>query len=73
MSIDWAALGAVFLVALVAVAVLTTLFAFGVRQLSERVTVKESGGAGTAPAAIATTCFVVCAAIVAYGIYLIIA
>jgi hypothetical protein len=73
MTIDWGALGAVFAVALGSVAVLTTLFAFGVRELSERVTVKETGGTGTVPAAIATACFAVCAAIVLFGIYLIIA
>lgn len=72
MNIDWGALGSVFVIALVVVVVLTALFAIGVRGLSARAVARDagtSGGAvGTATAAI---CFVVCAAIVGYGIYLI--
>ncbi|MEC3978937.1 hypothetical protein [Amycolatopsis sp. H20-H5] len=73
MTIDWAALGTVFAIALGSVVVLTSLFAFGVRGLSEREVARESGGAGTAAFTGAIICFAICAVIVAYGIYLIIA
>jgi hypothetical protein len=46
MHIDWSALGLVVVVALASVAVLTTLFAFGTRSLSNRVVAGEQGAAG---------------------------
>ncbi|MGW3963188.1 hypothetical protein ACWED2_25455 [Amycolatopsis sp. NPDC005003] len=73
MHIDWGSLGLVFLVALGAVVVLTSLFSFGVVGLSQRDAARESGAAGTGPLAGAVVCFAACAAIVGYGIYLIVA
>lgn len=73
MKIDWAALGTVFLVAVAAVAVLTSVFSLGVRGLSQHAEAKEGGGTGNAGLTTAVACFAVCTAVVAYGIYLIVA
>lgn len=73
MAINWGALGIVFVVALAAVVVLTGLFAYGVRGLSERVTARAHGGSGTVQLTGAVVCFAICAAVVGYGIYLIVA
>ncbi|MFE0025570.1 hypothetical protein [Amycolatopsis sp. NPDC059021] len=73
MKIDWGALGIVFVIALGTVAVLATLFSFGVRGLSERISARAAGGSGTAALTRAVACFAVCAAVVCYGIYLIVA
>ncbi|GAA3544890.1 hypothetical protein GCM10022222_30720 [Amycolatopsis ultiminotia] len=73
MDIDWGALGTVFVVALVAAVVLTVLFAYGVRGLSERAIAREQGGSGVVQFTGSIVCFVVSAAVVAYGIYLIVA
>ncbi|MFV0130524.1 hypothetical protein ACLGI4_22920 [Streptomyces sp. HMX112] len=72
MKIDWAALATVFGVSLVATVALVGLFTLGVVGLSKR----ESTAAGGGSAALARTgayaCFALCAAAVAYGIYLIV-
>ncbi|MBE8520774.1 hypothetical protein ILP97_25365 [Amycolatopsis sp. H6(2020)] len=73
MHIDWGSLGLVFLVALASVVVLTSLFSFGVVGLSQRDSARTAGGSGTGPLAGAVICFALCAAIVGYGIYLIVA
>ncbi|WP_410594539.1 hypothetical protein [Amycolatopsis sp. lyj-23] len=73
MHIDWGSLGLVFVVALAAVVVLTSLFSFGVVGLSQRDSAREAGGSGSGPLAGAVICFALCAAIVGYGIYLIVA
>ncbi|MEQ0562175.1 hypothetical protein ABJI51_24090 [Amycolatopsis sp. NEAU-NG30] len=73
MNIDWSALGAVFVVALASVAVLASLFSFGVAGLSQREAAREAGASGSGQLAGAVTCFAVCAAIIGYGIYLIVA
>ncbi len=73
MHINWGALGTVFAVALVAVVALGSLFSFGVVGLSQREAAREAGGSGTGPLVGAIVCFAVCVAIVAYGIYLIVA
>ncbi|OXM68996.1 MULTISPECIES: hypothetical protein [Amycolatopsis] len=72
MHIDWAALGSVFVTALAAVAVVTGLFAVGVRAVAARADARESGASGTAGAVTAGVCFAACAAVVLYGIYLIV-
>jgi len=71
--INWGSLGLVFVVALASVVVLTSLFSFGVVGLSHRDAARESGDSGTGPLAGAVVCFAACAAIVGYGIYLIVA
>ncbi|WP_372669658.1 hypothetical protein [Amycolatopsis kentuckyensis] len=73
MHIDWGSLGLVFVVALGSVVVLTSLFSFGVVGLSQRESARETGASGTGPLAGAVICFALCAAIVGYGIYLIVA
>ena len=76
MSIHWAALFEVLVVALgvaVGVVVLASLFSFGVVGLSQREAAREAGGSGTGQLAGAVVCFAVCAAIIGYGIYLIVA
>ena len=73
MHINWGSLGIVFVVALASVVVLTSLFSFGVIGLSQRESARETGASGTGPLAGAVICFARCAAIVGYGIYLIVA
>jgi hypothetical protein len=71
MTIDWGALGTVFLIALVAAGVITSVFAVGVRGLAARTTARETGASGSGGLAAALICFMICAAVVGYGIYLI--
>lgn len=79
MDIDWAALGSVFGVSLGVTVALVGLFTLGIVGLSKH-EAATSGAAsatgGTAPAVARTgayVCFALCAAAVAYGIYLIVA
>ncbi|MET9877910.1 hypothetical protein ABZZ36_25235 [Actinacidiphila glaucinigra] len=80
MHIDWAALGSVFGVSLAVTVGLVGLFTLGIVGLSKQGTA-GGGEAGTSAAggttALARTgaylCFALCAAAVAYGIYLIVA
>lgn len=71
MTIDWGALGTVFLIALVAAGVIAGVFAVGVRGLAARTTARETGASGAGGLTGAVICFAVCAAVVGYGIYLI--
>ncbi|AXG77187.1 hypothetical protein [Streptomyces paludis] len=79
MNIDWAALGSVFGVSLVATVALVGLFTLGIVGLAQRETGGESGTGGTGGPAVsvrsagAYLCFALCVAAVAYGIYLIVA
>ncbi|MEV0096347.1 hypothetical protein [Streptomyces sp. NPDC050738] len=82
MHIDWQALGTVFGVSLVATVGLVGLFTLGIVGLSKSAeTSGTSGTSGTAGSAGPTlvarsgayVCFALCAAAVAYGIYLIVA
>nr|WP_208406876.1 hypothetical protein [Amycolatopsis granulosa] len=66
-------MGSVFVTALAAVAVVTGLFAAGVRGVAARTDDRESGGTGAAGTLTAGVCFAACAAVVLYGIYLIVA
>lgn len=68
-TIDWGALGQVGLASLVFGVGIVTVFSFGITALSRR---EEEGGSATAGTAVAGACFVVCAAAVLYGLYLII-
>ncbi|WP_030670862.1 hypothetical protein [Streptomyces rimosus] len=77
MSIDWAALGQVFGVTLVVTVGIVGLFTLGIvgtsrkpHQEGEAVAAAGPGGAARAGA---YACFALCAAAVAYGIYLIVA
>ncbi|MEV5281179.1 hypothetical protein [Streptomyces sp. NPDC051994] len=74
MHIDWAALGSVFGVSLAVTVGLVGLFTLGIVGLTKQ----EAAASGTAgSAALARTgayaCFALCAAAVAYGIFLIVA
>ncbi|QUI31083.1 hypothetical protein H9W91_09630 [Streptomyces alfalfae] len=73
MNIDWAALGSVFGVSLVVTVVLVGLFTLGIIGLSKQETASASGGGSAALARTgAYVCFALCAAAVAYGIFLIV-
>ncbi|WP_395572689.1 hypothetical protein [Streptomyces sp. BK79] len=73
MSIDWAALGSVFGVSLVATVVLVGLFTLGIVGLSRQERAVAQGGSAGLAVTGAYACFAACAAAVAYGIYLIVA
>ncbi|MFI6859052.1 hypothetical protein ACIBKZ_03970 [Streptomyces sp. NPDC050421] len=85
MNIDWAALGTVFGVSLVATVALVGLFTLGIVGLSKQQEPATQGGSASGSAggsaggslllvrAGAYVCFGLCAAAVAYGIYLIVA
>ncbi|MEU8701125.1 hypothetical protein AB0C61_26420 [Streptomyces sp. NPDC048680] len=74
MNIDWAALGTVFGVSLVATVALVGLFTLGIVGLSRQPEPAAQGGGSLMLArAGAYVCFGLCAAAVAYGIYMIVA
>ncbi|MFD7237960.1 hypothetical protein ACFWAT_21975 [Streptomyces syringium] len=82
MNIDWASLGQVFGVSLVVTVAMVGVFTLGIVGTSRKPQGTQDGAAGaaaagTAPTAVARTgayaCFALCAAAVAYGIYLIVA
>ncbi|MEU5924995.1 hypothetical protein [Streptomyces antimycoticus] len=82
MSIDWAALGQVFGVSLVVTVGMVGVFTLGILGTSRKAAPEQggaaaaSGGAAGASALARTgayACFALCAAAVAYGIYLIVA
>ncbi|KUL30423.1 hypothetical protein [Streptomyces regalis] len=73
MNLDWTALGQVAAVSLAVTVAVVTVFAFGVLGLARHEgTREEVGGTSTLGVAQAGLCFVACAAVVAYGIYLIV-
>ncbi|OEJ27511.1 hypothetical protein AR457_26640 [Streptomyces agglomeratus] len=73
MKIDWAALGSVFGVSLVATVVLVGLFTLGIVGLSKQESASaQSGGSAVLARTGAYACFALCAAAVTYGIYLIV-
>ena len=72
MSVNWLALGEVFVVGLVSVAALVMLFALGIRGVSQRVTARAEGGSGAGGLTVAVVCFAACCAVVLYGLSLII-
>lgn len=77
MNIDWAALGTVFGVSLVATVALVGLFTLGIVGLSRQPEPAAQGGRADGSLMLARAgayvCFGLCAAAVAYGIYLIVA
>ncbi|KIF04891.1 membrane protein [Streptomyces sp. RSD-27] len=72
MKIDWAALGSVFGVSLSATVALVALFSLGLVGLSQHEAATEQGGTAALARSGAYACFALCAAAVAYGIYLIV-
>ncbi|MFH9422483.1 hypothetical protein [Streptomyces sp. NPDC017529] len=77
MSIDWAALGQVFGVTLVVTVGIVGLFTLGIVGTSRAPRQEDGAAAADGPGAPARAgayaCFALCAAAVAYGIYLIVA
>jgi hypothetical protein len=71
-SVNWAALGEVFLVGLVSVAAVVALFATGIRGVSQRVAARAQGGSGAGGLTVAVVCFAACCAVVLYGLFLIV-
>ena len=72
MHIDWRALGEVAVVSIGVAVGVVVIFTFGVLALSRRETEIDHGGDGTVALAGAVLCFAACAAVVLYGIYLIV-
>ncbi|KUM88522.1 hypothetical protein RKD19_002863 [Streptomyces canus] len=74
MSIDWTALGQVTAVSVGVTIAVVVVFALGVLGLARFEGAQEDDGAGTSTLGIAQAglCFLACAAVVAYGIYLIV-
>jgi hypothetical protein len=73
MKVDWAALGAVFGVSIGVVLGLVVLFSVGLRGMSAREAARERGGNGTTATVTAGLSFAACAAVVLFGLYLIVA
>ena len=73
MKIDWAALGSVFGVSLVATVAIVGLFTLGIVGLSTQEQAAAQGGSAALARTGAYACFGLCVAAVAYGIYLIVA
>jgi hypothetical protein len=63
MMIDWAAFVVVFVATIVAASLVVTLYSLGLRLVDRSTGVKRFSG---------VACFVVCALVVLYGVYLII-
>ncbi|WP_433452428.1 hypothetical protein ACQPXS_30360 [Streptomyces sp. CA-142005] len=74
MHVDWSALGKVAAVSLGVTVAVVVVFTFGVLGLSRAEADRAEAGAGAATVgrALAGLCFLACAAVVAYGIYLIV-
>ncbi|MEU2153465.1 MULTISPECIES: hypothetical protein [unclassified Streptomyces] len=72
MKIDWAALGSVFGVSLIVTVALVGLFTLGIVGLSKQEAAAAQGGSAGLARTGAYACFALCAAAVAYGIYLIV-
>lgn len=77
MNVDWGALGEVFVVSFGAAIAVIVLFSFGIRALAGPVADPASPpgrtGAAVAPRpAVAVLCFLACALVVGYNLYLII-
>ncbi len=73
MNLDWTALGQVTAVSLAVTVAVVVVFALGVLGLARYEGAREGeGGTSGLGLAQAGLCFVACAAVVAYGIYLIV-
>lgn len=73
MQLDWSALGEVAAVSTGVTVGVVVVFALGVLGLARAETAREGyGGTDTVGLGVAGLCFLACAAVVAYGIYLIV-
>lgn len=73
MKIDWTALGSVFGVSLVITVAMVGVFTLGIVGLSRHERAVAQGQSAVPAVTGAYACFAACAAVVAYGIYLIVA
>ncbi|QLH19618.1 hypothetical protein [Streptomyces sp. Rer75] len=73
MQLDWSALGQVAAVSVGVTVAVVTVFALGILGLARVEAAREENGTGS-PVGLtqAGLCFVACAAVVGYGIYLIV-
>ncbi|MCQ4083402.1 hypothetical protein NGB36_23050 [Streptomyces sp. RB6PN25] len=71
MNIDWGALGSVLGVSVISTVGLVGLFTLGIAALSRQEAAEARGAAAPLARGGAYACFALCAAAVAYGIYLI--
>ncbi|MDL4816785.1 hypothetical protein [Actinomadura opuntiae] len=72
MDIKWGALGQVFVVSLGATVAVVVIFSLGILAASARQTSQGQDRSSAAPTVTAALCFSACAAIIVYGIYLIV-
>ncbi|MFJ2832333.1 hypothetical protein ACIPC1_33055 [Streptomyces sp. NPDC087263] len=72
MHLDWSALGEVAAVSTGVTVAVVVVFALGVLGLARVESAREGDGTHTLGFAQAGICFLACAAVVAYGIYLIV-
>jgi len=72
MNLHWGALGEVVLIGTAVSVAIVVVFAFGVVAMDRRTSVRVLGRSGRAPLVAAGLCFAACAAVVLYGIYLIV-
>lgn len=72
MNLDWTALGEVAAVSLAVTVAAVAVFALGVLGMARHEGAGEEGGTSGLGFAQAGLCFLACAAVVAYGIYLIV-
>ncbi|EFL20472.1 MULTISPECIES: hypothetical protein [Streptomyces] len=74
MQLDWSALGQVAAVSVGVTVAVVTVFALGVLGLARVEAAREENGTGSSTVGLtqAGLCFVACAAVVGYGIYLIV-
>lgn len=73
MHVNWSALGEVLLVALAAGIGTVGLFSLGIVALDRRATASTDRRPIAVPTAVSLLCFLGCALVVGYGIYLVVA
>ncbi|MER5215611.1 hypothetical protein ABT063_35065 [Streptomyces sp. NPDC002838] len=72
MSLDWTALGQVAAVSIGVTVAVVVVFALGILGLARYEDAREQNGTSAVALTQAGLCFLACAAVVAYGIYLIV-
>ena len=72
MHINWSGLGEVFGIGLAAGVGVVVLFSLGIAGLGRRAEAAANSQSTTVPTVISGLCFLVCAALVGYGLYFIV-